>query len=768
MIVFPRERPFLILSCQTGLSLCSFISTSIPDFSTFQVDQSASRVTLNRHVPLCIHVALARQSTPPPVVVPTDVENYVSHTLKTTKPLPPITWNNFLSELNWLNVAILGLTPVLSIIGAYHKVAVGDSALFRVLLLFHGAWCHRGLPSSVGSSQLQRGQVPAVFPCYCGCRGPSRGSIKWWSRGHRAHHRYTDTELDPYNAGEGFWYSHMGWMLVKPRRKPGVADVSDLSKNEVVRWQHKYYIPLILFMSFALPTIIPWLAWGDARGGYVYAGLVRLLFVHHSTFCVNSLAHWLGESPFDDKHSPRDHLITALCTIGEGYHNFHHQFPMDYRNAIKWYQYDPTKWFIWVCQQLGLASHLKVFPDNEVRKGQLTMQLKRLRETQESLAWPSDSNDLPVISWDSYIEQSAKRPLILVSGFIHDVASFIDEHPGGALDHQVHRQGRHHHRVLRRRVRPLERRAQPPGDEARRCPTRRYPPRVSMRRSFPPSQRLKIARYAELSSPNASSTAYSDLDDKEGILGVKVWEDFNYYATLYANDNHTFRTVIWRSAFGSGLTHSLTLTGSTYAHHGMWLSPPNCPSTYFYFDIQWPPAPTRPENDCLTPAGFTFMWLRIDEGVGVSIFTTSTPTRARSLATETAGMPTSNRLPITSTFGRLAMLHLSLAIPTRDTRALDDGIRVFSDPKWADRRFGYKTPREASSPQLARNALLCPDGKPNNISFSFYADTARFLSLDLATPSDHNPVRVDFTWTPATTLRQSDLQGRRATPDVVQ
>jgi len=88
-----------------------------------------------------------------------------------------------------------------------------------------------------------------------------------------------------------------------------------------------------------------------------------------STFCVNSLAHWLGESPFDDKHSPRDHLVTALVTIGEGYHNFHHQFPMDYRNAIKWYQYDPTKWFIWVCQQLGLASHLKVCdtPSSDLR-----------------------------------------------------------------------------------------------------------------------------------------------------------------------------------------------------------------------------------------------------------------------------------------------------------------------------------------------------------------------------------------------------------------
>jgi stearoyl-CoA desaturase (Delta-9 desaturase) len=93
-------------------------------------------------------------------------------------------------------------------------------------------------------------------------------------------------------------------------------------------------------------------------------------------------------------------MITALVTIGEGYHNFHHQFPMDYRNAIKAYQYDPTKWAIWTFSKLGLASHLNVFPENEVRKGQLTMQLKRLREVQDGIQWPV-VNDLPVISWQS-------------------------------------------------------------------------------------------------------------------------------------------------------------------------------------------------------------------------------------------------------------------------------------------------------------------------------------------------------------------------------
>jgi stearoyl-CoA desaturase (delta-9 desaturase) len=165
---------------------------------------------------------------------------------------------------------------------------------------------------------------------------------------------------------------------LKPRRKPGASDVSDLKKNDISRWQDKNYLYIMLIMAFVVPTVIAGLFWGDWKGGYFYAGAVRLVLVHHvsfvvdllvsehalilfqSTFCINSLAHYLGDSPFDDKLTPRDNVITALVTVGEGYHNFHHQFPMDYRNAIKWYQYDPTKWFIWSCGQLGLASQLKV------------------------------------------------------------------------------------------------------------------------------------------------------------------------------------------------------------------------------------------------------------------------------------------------------------------------------------------------------------------------------------------------------------------------
>lgn len=120
-----------------------------------------------------------------------------------------------------------------------------------------------------------------------------------------------------------------------------------------------------------------------------------------SVFSVNSIAHWLGETTFDDRHTPRDHFITAILTLGEGYHNFHHQFPMDYRNAVKWYQYDPTKWFIALCSYFGLAAHLQVFPENEIRMAELTMSLKRLKNVQDDLVWPTTSDDLPVINWDS-------------------------------------------------------------------------------------------------------------------------------------------------------------------------------------------------------------------------------------------------------------------------------------------------------------------------------------------------------------------------------
>ena len=120
-----------------------------------------------------------------------------------------------------------------------------------------------------------------------------------------------------------------------------------------------------------------------------------------STFSVNSIAHWLGEATYDDKHTPRDHLLTAIVTLGEGYHNFHHQFPADYRNGVRWNDYDPTKWFIAICAYIGLARDLRAVPVDIIEMGALSMALKRLKDKQDKITWPPAPEDLPVVTWDT-------------------------------------------------------------------------------------------------------------------------------------------------------------------------------------------------------------------------------------------------------------------------------------------------------------------------------------------------------------------------------
>jgi stearoyl-CoA desaturase (delta-9 desaturase) len=217
-------------------------------------------------------------------------DNYVRKVLAKERPLPPITLQNFHTEVNVISTLALTLVPALAFYGAMNVEVQWKTVLWAFAYYFytglgitagyHRLWAHRSYTAT----------LPLQYVLALGGSGAVEGSIKWWSRGHRAHHRYTDTDLDPYSAHKGLLWSHVGWMIVKPRRKPGVADVSDLSKNEVVIWQHKWYLPLIIGMGFIFPTLVAGLGWGDWKGGFFFAGAARLMFVHHSTFCVNSLS----------------------------------------------------------------------------------------------------------------------------------------------------------------------------------------------------------------------------------------------------------------------------------------------------------------------------------------------------------------------------------------------------------------------------------------------------------------------------------------------
>ncbi|OJJ05597.1 hypothetical protein ASPVEDRAFT_137931 [Aspergillus versicolor CBS 583.65] len=344
----------------------------------------------------------------------------------------PVTWKNWHQHIDWLNCTFVLFFPLAGCIAAVWTPLHLYTALFAVVYYFNA-----GLGITAGYHRLwahccYKASLPLQIYLALAGSAAGQGSIRWWSRGHRAHHRYTDTEKDPYSVRKGFWYSHIGWIVLKQNyKKIGRSDSSDLDSDKVVIWQHRNYIKCALGMALIFPTVVCGLGWGDWMGGFVYAGILRVFFIQQATNCVNSLAHWLGEQPFDDRNSPRDHFLTALVTLGEGYHNFHHEFPSDYRNAIEWWQYDPTKWMIWTWKQIGLAYDLKEFRANEIEKGRLQQLQKKVDAKRANLDWGVPLDQLPVLSWDEYVAGSAETALVAIGGVVHDVTAFVKEHPGG-------------------------------------------------------------------------------------------------------------------------------------------------------------------------------------------------------------------------------------------------------------------------------------------------------------------------------------------------
>ena len=201
-----------------------------------------------------------------------------------------------------------------------------------------------------------------------------------WCADHRQHHKHTDHDEDPYNISKGFFHAHMGWIMCQTGSPTAFECVPDLERDPLVRWQHRYYVWIGVLAGLVLPAVIGWF-WGGgeaAWGAFLLAGVARTVSVHHSTFFINSLCHTMGKQPYSDRCTARDHWLMAFFTFGEGYHNFHHAFQHDYRNGVKAWQFDPTKWTIWFLSKIGLTSNLRRVPDERIRHAEITEQQRQL------------------------------------------------------------------------------------------------------------------------------------------------------------------------------------------------------------------------------------------------------------------------------------------------------------------------------------------------------------------------------------------------------
>jgi stearoyl-CoA desaturase (delta-9 desaturase) len=339
-----------------------------------------------------------------------------------------------LQQINWLSATIIFSPMIVTAMGVMYVPLQLNTFLWTLMFYFftgmsitggyHRLWAHKAYEA--------HWLVHAWFALWGS--GAFEGSARWWCRLHRSHHRYIDTVHDPYRTFDGFWHAHWGWMVFKQDASlQGRVDISDLNSNKALVFQHQNYIQLALLMGVIIPTVGAGLLFGDFLGGLVYASFARIFFVHTATFFINSLAHTIGKQKYSTLHSSYDSIITAFLSLGEGYHNYHHEFPTDYRNGVRWYQFDPTKWTVSVLSWIGMAWSLLRTTDNEIKKARYQVKQEQLEKERTKLNWGRDPSTLPTWTWREVAERSSKEglTLVVVDGVVIDVTQFKHQHPGG-------------------------------------------------------------------------------------------------------------------------------------------------------------------------------------------------------------------------------------------------------------------------------------------------------------------------------------------------
>lgn len=281
-------------------------------------------------------------------------------------------------RLNVTNIVFLLGTLLVALVGTPWYI-LSHGLGWPETLTFVLVWLAVGLSVTAGYHRLfahktyQAAWPVRLFFLVFGA-GSLENSVLNWAADHRVHHAHVDEERDPYNIQKGFWWAHMGWIFFEAD-PPSQTVVRDLYEDPLVVWQDRWYKTIGLGVAFGIPLVVGILS-HNVLGCLLIGGVARVVFSHHTTFFINSLCHMIGTQPYSQEHSARDSGVMAVLAFGEGYHNYHHSFPFDYRNGIKAWHFDPAKWIIWGLSRVGLVTDLRRAPEAAVLKAKIELQFE--------------------------------------------------------------------------------------------------------------------------------------------------------------------------------------------------------------------------------------------------------------------------------------------------------------------------------------------------------------------------------------------------------
>jgi stearoyl-CoA desaturase (delta-9 desaturase) len=209
-----------------------------------------------------------------------------------------------------------------------------------------------------------------------------QGPVISWVADHRKHHAHTDQEGDPHSphvghegglrgVAAGLWHAHAGWLMSTQGRADWKRYAADLYEDRGMRLIARQFVPLVI-LTLLLPTLAGYILTGTLAGaatGFLWGGLVRVFFVHHVTWSVNSLCHYFGTRRFATHDKSTNVFWLALPSLGESWHHNHHAFPRSAVHGLRSWEIDPSALIIGAMEKLGLAWNVvRISPERQAQR----------------------------------------------------------------------------------------------------------------------------------------------------------------------------------------------------------------------------------------------------------------------------------------------------------------------------------------------------------------------------------------------------------------